>query len=167
MTWPPLTESDIADALKAGDVAESNRLDFKALVGDNDRGRRETAKDMASFAIDGGALLIGISEDKSARSFHLAPVDLHDVVERIEQIAGNRVDPPLVVRPREIPAEQDGFGYVWVDVPASPDAPHMVDGRYYGRGERTNRTLSDADVRRLHSKRRSTELNVHDALTAL
>ncbi|MBT1669647.1 hypothetical protein KK092_09660 [Curtobacterium flaccumfaciens pv. flaccumfaciens] len=167
MTWPPQTESDIAEALDARDVAESNRLDFKALVGDSDRARRDTAKDLASFAIDGGALLIGVSEDKLNRSFNLAPVDLHDVVERIEQIAGSRIDPPLVVRPREISAATEGLGYVWVDIPASPDAPHMVDGRYYGRGERITRKLSDADVLRLHSTRRSAELDVRDALSSL
>lgn len=167
MTWPPLTESDIIAALEARDVTESSRLDFKAQVGESSGARKETAKDLASFAVDGGALLIGVREDKQARTFHPEPIDLHDVVERIEQIAGNRADPPLVVRPREIPSEREGFGYVWVDVPASPDAPHMVDGRYYGRGERTNRTLSDADVLRFHSRRRNGEDVLRSVLTDL
>ncbi len=33
--------------------------------------------------------------------------------------------------------------------------PHMVDNRYYGRGERTNRKLGDAEVLRLHRARGS------------
>lgn len=167
MSWNPHTEAEIQAALEARDVSESNVLDMKAVIGDKDSQRRETAKDLASFAVDGGALLIGVVEHKESRTFEAAPIDLHDVVERIEQIAANRVDPPLVVRPREIPSSEDGRGYVWVDIPASPDAPHMVDGRYYGRGERTNRVLSDADVLRLHQQRRNQRERVREALEDL
>lgn len=153
MTWLPRSEEDLVQALDAGDVAESNRLDMKASIGDSDRARKETAKDLASFAVDGGALLIGVREDKDNQVFVPAPIDLRAAVERIEQIAANRVDPPLVVHPREIASKEEGVGYLWVDIPASPDAPHMVEGRYYGRGERTNRILTDADVLRLHQQR--------------
>lgn len=167
MTWPPRSEDEILAALATADVAESNRLDMKLMIGDKDSARRETAKDLASFAVDGGALLIGIREDKEARSFHPAPIDLRAAVERVEQIAANRVDPPLVVRPREIVSNQVGLGYLWVEIPASPDAPHMVDGRYYGRGERTNRILSDADVLRLHEQRRGDSDRAVTALNRL
>lgn len=167
MLWPPQSESDIVAALEFGEVTESSHLDFKATVGDTPASRKETAKDLASFAIDGGALLIGVREDKQARTFHPEPIDLHEVVERIEQIAGSRVDPPLVVRPREIPSETDGLGYVWVDIPASPDAPHMVEGRYYGRGIRTNRHLADAEVLRLHRGRQDNQQRVQLALDDL
>lgn len=168
MTWPPVTEADIVAALADGDVTESNRLDFKATATNGDRARKETAKDLASFAIDGGALLIGVSENKQDGQFTATPVDVRDLVEKVEQIAANRVDPPLAVYPRVIPSGADsGSGYVWVDIPASPDAPHMVDNRYYGRGERTNRVLSDADVLRLHSQRRNADQVVHNALTSI
>ncbi len=126
LSWNPRTEADIRAALEARDVSESNVLDMKAVIGDKDSERRETAKDLASFAVDGGALLIGVAEHKDTRTFEAVPIALHDVIERIEQIAANRVDPPLVVRPREIPSDKEGLGYVWVDIPASPDAPHMV-----------------------------------------
>ena len=167
MTWPPIDENDLQRALQSGDISESNRLDFKATVGDSNSTRRETAKDMASFAVNGGALLIGVAENKELRTFAPAPVNLHDIIERIEQIAANRIDPPLVVHPREIPTEDSDNGYVWVEIPASPDAPHMVDGKYYGRGERTNRTLTDADVLRLHQSRTNTADKARDALNAI
>jgi len=167
LSWNPRTEADIRAALEARDVSESNVLDMKAVIGDKDSERRETAKDLASFAVDGGALLIGVVEHKDTRTFEAVPIALHDVIERIEQIAANRVDPPLVVRPREIPSDKEGLGYVWVDIPASPDAPHMVGGRYYGRGERTNRMLSDADVLRLHQQRRNDRERVVEALEDL
>jgi hypothetical protein len=167
MAWPPHSEAEILTALELGEVTESGHLDFKATVGDTSSARKETAKDLASFAVDGGVLLIGVREDKQARTFHAEPIDLHDVVERIEQIAGNRIDPPLVVRPREIPSDTDGLGYVWVDIPASPDAPHMVDGRYYGRGVRTNRQLTDAEVLRLHRTRQDDQGRIQRALDDL
>jgi len=167
MSWNPRTEADIQAGLDARDVSESNVLDMKALIGDKDSQRKETAKDLASFAVDGGALLIGVVEHKDTRTFEAVPIALRDAIERIEQIAANRVDPPLVVRPREIPSSEAGVGYVWVDIPASPDAPHMVDGRYYGRGERTNRVLSDADVLRLHQQRRNDRERVLEALENL
>lgn len=155
MNWPPLTEADVLAALARGDVVESSQLDVKLMVGKTDGERRGTAKDLASFAIDGGALLIGVREDKANRKFTAEPINLNDIVERIELIAATLVEPSLPVRPREIPSETDGFGYVWVDIPESPDAPHMVDNRYYGRGERTNRKLGDAEVLRLHRARGS------------
>lgn len=167
MSWPPHTEAEIRAAIEARDVSESNILDMKAAIGNTDSQRRGTAKDLASFAVDGGALLIGVLEHKETKTFEAVPIDLHDVIEQIEQIASNRVDPPLVVRPREIPSSKTGQGYVWVDIPASPDAPHMVDGRYYGRGERTNRILTDADVLRLHQQRRNDRQRVRDALDEL
>ena len=167
VTWPPATEADLLSALAAGDIAESNNLDVKTLIGDSDRSRRDTAKDLASFAVDGGALLIGVREHKDTRTFECAPVDLHDSLERIEQIAANRIDPPLVVHPREITSAISGLGYIWVDIPASPDAPHMVDGRYYGRGERTNRSLPDAEVLRLHRLNAGFQTSTAGALDAL
>ncbi|RCG32034.1 hypothetical protein DQ384_05725 [Sphaerisporangium album] len=36
-------------------------------------------------------------------------------------------------------------------------APHMVNGKYYGRGDKTKIVLSDAEVVRLHERRRATE----------
>lgn len=167
MNWPPLTEADVLAALARGDIVESSQLDVKLQIGNSDGERRGTAKDLASFAIDGGALLIGVREDKANRKFFPGPFALHDVVERVELIAATLVEPSLPVYPREIPSDREGFGYLWVDIPESPDAPHMVDGRYYGRGERTNRKLGDAEVRRLH-RNRGAELELsRTALDAL
>lgn len=167
MNWPPQTEADVLAALDRGDIVESSQLDVKLEVGNTDGQRRGTAKDLASFAIDGGALLIGVREDKANRKFIAEPFDLKDTVERIELIAATLVEPSLPVHPREISSETDGLGYVWVDIPESPDAPHMVDSRYYGRGERTNRKLGDAEVLRLHRARGSELERSRAALDAL
>jgi hypothetical protein len=57
-------------------------------------------------------------------------------------------------------AADDGTGYLIVHIPASPAAPHMVDGRYFGRGDKTKHRLSDAEVVDLHRQRKATEADV-------
>jgi hypothetical protein len=50
-------------------------------------------------------------------------------------------------------AEDEDTGYLVVEVPASPDAPHMVDGAYWARSDTTKYRCSDADVRRILQSR--------------
>jgi hypothetical protein len=55
-----------------------------------------------------------------------------------------KVDEGPAVTATPIPARDDPtVGYVAIDVPRSPRAPHIVDGRYYARGAKTNIVLSD------------------------
>ncbi|MFF2721915.1 hypothetical protein [Streptomyces sp. NPDC058011] len=85
--------------------------------------------------------------------------------EKIESVARTIPDPPLTVITEEITAEAaDGIGYLIVHIPASPVAPHMVDNKYYGRGDKTKYRLGDAEVVSLHARRRSAEA---DTLTLL
>lgn len=155
---PLRTEADIDAAIEGGLFEERHYLDLKELLKSGPSSNRELAKDLASFAVDSGSLIFGISEDKETRTFGKAPLALAGLAERIEQVAGMTVDPPLAVLAREIPSEAgQGLGYLVVHIPASPTAPHMVDGRYYGRGDKTRRHISDAEVVRLHERRRSSE----------
>ncbi|MFD8026777.1 helix-turn-helix domain-containing protein [Streptomyces lavendulae] len=168
--WSPRTEADLQAAIDSGLLEESHRLDLKqalhATKGDN----KELARDIASFAVDGGTLIIGIGEDKENRTFFLAPQPLKGLGEKVEQVARTLPDPPLTVVTKDIPATEgdteggEERGYLVIHVPASPAAPHMVDGRYHGRGDKTKHVLSDADVVRLHERRRSTD---QDALELL
>jgi len=165
VTWRPESEADIRALIDSGDAVESHVLDFKREVGTTDRDRNEIAADMASFALDGGSLVVGVDESGKKDVFTARPIALEGVVERIEQIAANRVRPPLDVRPRAIPSADDpAVGYVVVDIAESPLRPHMVGGRYYGRGEKTRRHLDDAEVVRLLAARRSAEALVADAI---
>lgn len=161
----PRTEADIKAAIDAGLLTESHRLDLKkmpASKGDN----KEAARDMASFAIDSGTLIYGIAEDKTNRTFTFAPQPLDGLAEKLEQIAlSGLIDPPLSILTDEIPCEADPTrGYLLVHIPASSGAPHMVDGRYYGRSDKTKYVLSDAEVLRLHDRRRVAD---QDALALL
>jgi hypothetical protein len=155
--WMPKTESDLQAAVDGGLFEESHHLDLKKAPnskGDN----RELARDLSSFAVDGGTLVIGVQENKESRTFELAPQPLNGLPEKIESVARTVPDPPLTVITEEISsAAQDGTGYLIVHIPASPVAPHMVDNRYFGRGDKTKYQLGDTEVVSLHARRRNTE----------
>jgi hypothetical protein len=154
--WIPVTEDDINAAIAESTFEETHYLDGKREVKAGNRANEELARDLASFALDGGALLVGIAEDKANRTWRLYPVPVLGLSERIEQVTQSVVDPPLFVRTHvvESSAGRDR-GYVFVEVPPSPTAPHMVDGIYYGRGDKTRTKLSDAEVVCYHARRES------------
>lgn len=154
-------------AIDEGSFVESHFLDAKASTGDSDGERKETARDLASFSLDGGVLVIGVAEDKKTSTFSLAPIPLGGLMEKLEQIAATRIDPPLYVKPHELTSGQSpSLGYLVVEVPPSPNAPHMTDGRYYTRGERTKRQMADTEVGRLHQSRRHENELIIDLLRA-
>lgn len=163
--WVPRSEADLQAGIDQGLLGESHYLDLKeapATKGDN----KEAARDLASFAIDGGTLIYGIAEDKVNRTFIRSPQPLNGLAEKIENIAlSSLMDPPLRIRSDEIPSDSDRTtGYLVVHIPASPIAPHMADGRYYGRNDKTKYALSDPEILRLHERRRSAD---RDALALL
>lgn len=67
------------------------------------RGTRRSAAPVASFAVDGGTLIIGIGEDKENRTFFRAPQRLKGLGEKVEQVARTLPDPPLAVVTTDIP----------------------------------------------------------------
>jgi hypothetical protein len=114
--WHPRTWSDIA-ALK-GQAEESSTLDFKKELGSSS----EIAKDLAAMALNGGVLVYGVEEDKTTGiASDVKPIALKQVEERLRQIAGSGVAPPVdldVQLIREQPG--DSTGVVVGVVPASP-----------------------------------------------
>lgn len=98
--------------------------------------------------------VIGVGEDKATGRFFLNPVGFAGLAERAEQVALERIHPRLTLRIRSISVPSDPTtGFVLIEVPTSPEAPHMVDGRYYGRGDKTKTALDDQEVRRLFDRR--------------
>lgn len=124
---------------------ECHFLDFKSEIDNNEK----LAKNLAAFAIDGGALIVGVEEAGIARVPSLRPVVLLGLRERVDQVTKSRISPRLAIRTIEIPSRRKGHGYLVVIVPPSPDAPHMVEGRYWARNDTTKRELTDPEVRRL------------------
>lgn len=141
------SEAELSQALHAGRLVETERLDLKRdMPPRNDRGTKAIATDLAAFALNGGQVIVGVDEGPPTA---LTPIDLAGQRERIEQIARHRIDPPVACAVAEIPARTEGRGYVIIEIPASPQAPHAVDEAFYGRFGTTNSRLSAAEVRRL------------------
>lgn len=163
--WTPHTEADLDDAIRQGLLEETHHLELKREIATGRNANKELARDLASFAVDGGTYIIGIEEDKQHNTMRLSPLPLSGLAERIEQVARMIPDPPLAVLCRSITSTQDpSRGYLMVHVPPSGTAPHMVEHKYLGRGDKTKQYLSDPEVRRLHELRRHTE---HDGLARL
>ncbi|MDC9004100.1 helix-turn-helix domain-containing protein [Mycobacterium marinum] len=143
---------DIRHAADNGLLVESHCLDLKReLDPPSPAANKNIAKDIAAFALDGGTMIIGVDEDTSPPSLH--PIDLAGLAERVEQIAAMRVQEGVAISTVniELPSEP-GRGYLVVQIPASSRAPHMVDGRYYRRGDKTNEVMSHAEVLRHHER---------------
>lgn len=166
LKWMPSDENELQAAFNDGLLAEKNWCDLKRELGSGKGANPELARDLASFAVDGGTLIIGLDE-KCAAGSPLTPVDLSAVTpERIEQVAAMKVDPPLTVECSVIKApSKPGAGYVLVHVPESPLAPHQVEGRYMGRGDKAKRYLSDAEVA-AHMQRRQQAIDIADKILA-
>ncbi len=153
-TWLPTTFAQAEADVNARVVAENHYTELKRTYERTDSGRREMAKDIAALALDGGTMVIGVDEDNTGRAAALVPVELARFAERLDHAALHRCDPPVTVKiDLLVNPVDEATGLLTVGVPASPLAPHMVDGRYYGRGERGIRVLSDAEVVRLHQMR--------------
>src|SRR5216683_3073431 len=167
LKWMPNDESELLAAFNDGLLEEKNWCDLKRELTRGKAANAELARDLASFAVYGGTLIIGLDE-RCAGGSPLTPVDLSAVTpERIEQVAALKVDPPLTVECTVISAQSSpGAGYVLVHVPVSPLAPHQVDGKYMGRGDKTKRNLSDAEVAALMRLRQQASDLAERSLTA-
>jgi hypothetical protein len=138
LRWTPRSADDVLPLIANGLLEENHYFEIKREVGSTPGERKETARDMASLAIDGGDVLIGVQENKVERTWSQAPIMLAGLGERIEQIATQVVDPPLFVTTHALPLSPGADrGFILVHIPPSHAAPHMVDGVYFGRGERT------------------------------
>lgn len=149
--WIPPRLEELERALAERTLTESHTVDFKRELAAGASANKALAIDLASMAVDGGLVAIGVDEDADPPT--LVPQPLAGLKERVDQIAGNRVDQPLQVRTFQLPASDPGLGALLIAIPPSPDAPHMVDGRYRGRGDTTNRVLTDVEVRRIRDQR--------------
>ena len=164
--WVPESEEELERAIAHG-LEETHHLELKRQLGDGGPANVELARDLAALAVDGGVLLIGVDEGNEKQPPRLNPVRLSGLAERIEQVAGTRIDEPIVYLQFRVirSAANAAVGYLAVMVPESSQAPHMVDERYYGRGDRTKRVLTNDEVSRLHAERDREESAIFEALT--
>jgi hypothetical protein len=155
--WIPSSAQQIESAAAEGDLAETSSFDAKRELGPPKK-NAEIAKDIAAMSTDGGVLLYGIAEDDNGQPTIPAPIELVGVADRIGQIVETSISEPPQVVIHERRLERDpALGYLVVEVPMSPRAPHQVvvggDLRYYGRGPTGNRRLTEGDIARLYARR--------------
>lgn len=161
--WTPATEEDVRQAIADGVLGESHWWDAKRQLNPGPKANKAFGQDLAAFSIDGGTLVLGLEEDKERGTFALTPQPTANMAERIGSIAATVIDPPLFVVTTVIPSVRTGengeaLGYLLVEVPPSPLAPHQVDGTYFGRGDKQNIRLSDSEVQRHLAQRASVAL---------
>lgn len=148
----------LLDAARVGALGETQWVELKAALPQAaPKPNLELARDLASLSVDGGALLIGVRDPGNAPEHVVGTTDpLEPLKSRVDQVAGStRIQPPLHVQLTAVVRPDDPTRHVLlVDVPASPAAPHMVDGHYWGRGATGKRPLTDAEASRLWAGRR-------------
>lgn len=168
--WIPRDADEIETAVARGDLEETASFDGKAGLPDPKR-NSSLAVDVAAMSTEGGTLLYGIGEDENKRLAVLSPIELRDAGDRIGQIVSTSIAEVPFIDIREYACADDpSKGYIVVVVPQSARAPHQVtvgnDRRFYGRGAKGNRRLSEGEIARLYQRRLAWEQD-RDALLAV
>lgn len=155
--WIPATAEEVEAAARAGALPESPSFDAKAEL-PVPKKNVSLAIDVAAMTTDGGVLLYGVAEDKDGQPTVPAPIELAGAGQRIDQIVSTSISEVPFVEVNELPLEGDpSRGYLTVVIPQSERAPHQVvvgqEFRFYGRGPKGNRILTEGEVARLYQRR--------------
>jgi len=121
------------------------------------------------MSTEGGLIIYGVREYKEMGTFAATPIELAGVRERIGEVVASHVHERVQLSVHELPLADDSTnGFVLVEVPASPRAPHMVQTkghhRYYGRTPAGNVILDQTQVAHLYARRSTLELEAGNAL---
>ena len=168
--WIPKSAAEVEEAARRGDLEETHTFDAKAALPPSKK-NHDVAVDVSAMTVDGGSLVYGLGEDKDKRLTVLSPIDLKGAPERVAQIVDASISEPPFIQVETLPLDEDpSKGYLLVIVPQSARAPHQVttddDLRYYGRGAKGNRILSEGDVAALYARRERWEVDRERLLTA-
>lgn len=147
--FTPAGWDDIVKAAAQGILDETHWVELKTLPPKGADANTELARDLASLSVDGGVIVIGI-EDNHGKPRAVIGANTEGFVSHLDATARSTVTPPLTITTTTIPHPTDPeLAVLVVTVPASAGAPHMVDNKYWGRGDEGKRPLSDIEVRRL------------------
>jgi hypothetical protein len=166
--WRPETADDVQKAALNGDLVETPSFEVKEALPQPKR-NSDVAVDVSAMTPEGGQILVGVAEDANGQPTIPKPIELAGAADRIAQIVSTSVaEVPDYVSKELRLAEDPSRGYLLLDVPASPRAPHMVqvkgEHRYYGRGEKGNRILTEGEVARLYERRERWEVDRDEEL---
>lgn len=147
----PTDEGGLQSQIDSGALRERNSLDIKTTIAGTAGANRELARDLASFAVEGGLYIVGVDEKPA---IHLVPQLLAGLKERIGNVARDAVRPSLRIDAHEIlAAGSTTDGYLVVIIPPSQDAPHQADYRYWGRSAAGKVELRHEEVERIRAGR--------------
>lgn len=154
--WLPRTTQELLRALDW--ISETASVEFKEALPVRSK-NNDIATDVAAMSTDGGVIIYGVAEDKSAGTFSPKPFELAHQRERIVSIVESRVGgSPYIETFAMEETDIPGSGYIVVHVPASPTAPHLVEGSgFWGRNDQGNKRLTQGDVDRLYKRREGWE----------
>ncbi len=162
----PLDHNELMAAVQSGVFpGERHWIDFKLGLyrgrpgdaprnptkGEREHAHEELARDAASMAIRGGYLIYGVHEIKPEFRFEPLGMALQPGIrETVVQVVSSRTSPPLEVVTHALSApDHTEHGFLVVEVPESPEAPHMVAGVFHGRSDTGRTTLDEPEVERL------------------
>jgi hypothetical protein len=162
------TWDDIVEAAQSGVLGESHWVELKKDIpkaAPNGDPNLELAKDLASLSVDGGVLIVGVKD----KTLEVVVAPIAGQVDRITAVAAGRITPPLQVVIADALKHPDDpeLAVLVVTVPASENAPHMVDGRYWNRNNVGKQVLGDEDVRRLLTTQQARAAGFEQRIRAL
>lgn len=161
--WIPKSAAEVEEAARRGDLEETHTFDGKLALPTSKK-NRDLAIDVCAMTVDGGTLVYGLGEDQNERLTVLEPFELAGAPERAAQIVETSISESPFIRIQSLPVEGDpSRGYLLIVVPQSARAPHQVtvggDMRFYGRGAKGNRVLSEGEVAGLYERREQWQLD--------
>ena len=167
MFGKPLGEliyQDIVDLVQLRKEAEGQHLDYKQSIESTDKGKKDLAEDVASFAnANGGYLIFGITDNKEIIGIE-EKIEGRPIIEWLNQVLSSKIEPIVFYtdpKPIEIPNSKKII--LVLHIPESTKKPHYctADSRYRLRVNDRNLHASHYQIRDMFefSKNRANDLN--------
>ena len=135
-----MSTHQLEERIASGELRESRVLEFKRQAPENSK----LARHIAGLAAEGGVLVIGVAETEAGLT--VTPIDCKGARERVEQVARDVPYPPVHLSSHILEGETPGLGVLWIEIPASPEMLHQVEGTYYARDDTQTRPMRDPEV---------------------
>jgi len=151
-------------------IEESKQLDYKdaRAISRGANEIKELSKDVSAFAnSEGGIIIYGINEDQHIPVSYSYIDGENYTKEWLENVIDSNISPKiqnLKIHPIRFNDCVDQTSYL-VEIPSSPDSPHMAnDRRYYRRYNFKSVPMEEYEIKNLYFKSVQTKLTIEDVL---